>query len=225
MSDNQPLVINGWSIFLHPLLLDECEKLLTQVEILRQRNPQNYQKKNVTKRLTAIRKLVFEVIPQNPTRNEYRQGVALSEDYKHWFRAKFFKQYRLFFRYHQASKIIIFAWVSICWSLVGASLWGAVLVGAGRLLPLLRGSWDCRRLIWDWSDRTWDSSRLIRGLTKDDAPTGLSHRLSSTTMARQNHARGLKKDFIVLMAWAQIHSSFGVLSWFRKEQNPKVPSE
>ena len=112
MSDNQPLVINGWSIFLHPLLLDECEKLLTQVENLRQRNPQNYQKKNVTKRLTAIRKLVFEVIPQNPTRNEYRQGVALSEDYKHWFRAKFFKQYRLFFRYHQASKIIIFAWVN-----------------------------------------------------------------------------------------------------------------
>ena len=112
MSDNQPLVINGWSIFLHPLLLDECEKLLTQVEILRQRNPQNYQKKNVTKRLTAIRKLVFEVIPQNPTRNEYRQGVALSEDYKHWFRAKFFQQYRLFFRYHQASKIIIFAWVN-----------------------------------------------------------------------------------------------------------------
>ena len=93
-------------------MLDECEKLLTQVENLRQRNPQNYQKKNVTKRLTAIRKLVFEVIPQNPTRNEYRQGVALSEDYKHWFRAKFFKQYRLFFRYHQASKIIIFAWVN-----------------------------------------------------------------------------------------------------------------
>ncbi len=112
MSDNQPLVINGWSIFLHPLLLDECEKLLTQVENLRQRNPQNYQKKNVTKRLTAIRKLVFEVIPQNPTRNEYRQGVALSEDYKHWFTAKFFQQYRLFFRYHQASKIIIFAWVN-----------------------------------------------------------------------------------------------------------------
>ena len=112
MSDNQPLVINGWSIFLHPLLLDECEKLLTQVEILRQRNPQNYQKKNATKRLTAIRKLVFEVIPQNPTRNEYRQGVALSEDYKHWFTAKFFQQYRLFFRYHQASKIIIFAWVN-----------------------------------------------------------------------------------------------------------------
>lgn len=112
MSDNQPLIINGWSIFLHPVFLDECEELLTQVEILRQRNPQNYQKKNATKRLTAIKKLVFEVIPQDPNRIEYRQGVTLGEEYKHWFRAKFFQQYRLFFRYHQASKIIIFAWVN-----------------------------------------------------------------------------------------------------------------
>ncbi|MBV6626628.1 MAG: type II toxin-antitoxin system YhaV family toxin [Rivularia sp. (in: Bacteria)] len=112
MSDNQPLIINGWSIFLHPLFLAQCEELLTQVEILRQKNPQNYQKKNATKRLAAIAKLIFEVIPQDPTRSEYRQGITLGEDYKHWFRAKFFQQYRLFFRYHQASKIIIFAWVN-----------------------------------------------------------------------------------------------------------------
>lgn len=112
MSDNQPLIINGWSIFLHPLFLDQCEELLTQVEILRQRNPQNYQKKNAAKRLTAIKKLVFEVIPQDPTRSEYRQGITLGEEYKHWFRAKFFQQYRLFFRYHQESKIIVFAWVN-----------------------------------------------------------------------------------------------------------------
>ena len=112
MSDNQSLIINGWSIFAHPLFLDQCEELLTQVEILRQRNPQNYQKKNLTKRLTAIKKLVFEVIPQDPTRNEYRQGNTLGEDYKHWFRVKFFQQYRLFFRYHQTSKIIVFAWVN-----------------------------------------------------------------------------------------------------------------
>ena len=112
MSEIEPLIINGWSIFAHPLFLEQCEELLTQVEILRQRNPQNYQKKNLTKRLTAIKKLVFEVIPQDPTRTEYPQGNTLGEEYKHWFRAKFFQQYRLFFRYHQAGKIIIFAWVN-----------------------------------------------------------------------------------------------------------------
>jgi toxin YhaV len=112
LSTSQPLVINGWTIFAHSLFLDQLEELLTKVEILRQKDPQNYQKKNAAKRLAAIAKLAFEVIPQDPTRNDYRQGTTLGDDYKHWFRAKFFQQYRLFFRYHQESKIIVFAWVN-----------------------------------------------------------------------------------------------------------------
>lgn len=112
MSVSKPLVINGWSIFAHPLFLKQLEELLTQVENLRQKDPQNYKKKNATKRLAAIAKLAFDVIPQDPTRSDYRQGTTLGNDYKHWFRAKFFQQYRLFFRYHQESKIIVFAWVN-----------------------------------------------------------------------------------------------------------------
>ncbi|MFF7062135.1 type II toxin-antitoxin system YhaV family toxin [Pseudomonas sp. NPDC008258] len=46
------------------------------------------------------------------TKVEYRQGATLSVDHKHWFRAKFFQQYRLFFRYHTASRIIVLAWVN-----------------------------------------------------------------------------------------------------------------
>ena len=112
MSVNQPLVINEWNIFAHPLFLNQFEELLTQVEHLRQKYPQEYKKKNATKRLSAIAKLAFDVIPQDPTRSDYRQGNTLGDDYKHWFRAKFFQQYRLFFRYHQESKIIVFAWVN-----------------------------------------------------------------------------------------------------------------
>lgn len=109
---NQPLVINGWNLFAHPLFLNQFEELLTQVEQLRQKYPQDYKKKNATKRLAAIAKLAFDTIPQDPTRSEYRQGTTLGDDYKHWFRAKFFQQYRLFFRYHQESKIIVYAWVN-----------------------------------------------------------------------------------------------------------------
>ncbi|NEX15683.1 MAG: hypothetical protein C1943_03335 [Halochromatium sp.] len=69
-----------------------------QVEALKQKDPSGYLKKNATKRLAAITKLAFEVIPQDPTRPEYRQGGTLGEAHKHWFRAKFFQQYRLFFR-------------------------------------------------------------------------------------------------------------------------------
>jgi toxin YhaV len=112
LSVDRPLVINGWSLFAHPFFLEQFEKLLTQVERLRQKNPKDYKKKNATKRLAAIAKLAFDIIPQDPTRSEYRQGTALGDDYKHWFRAKFFQQYRLFFRYHQESKIILLAWVN-----------------------------------------------------------------------------------------------------------------
>jgi len=112
LPDHQPIVINGWKIFAHPLFLNQVEELVKQVEHLQQKYPQDYQKKNATKRLAAIAKLAFEVIPQDPTRSEYRQGATLGNNYKHWFWAKFFQQYRLFFRYHFEAKIIVLVWVN-----------------------------------------------------------------------------------------------------------------
>jgi toxin YhaV len=92
--------------------LAQFEALTRQVEAIRQKNPTGYLKKNTSKRLAAITRLAFEIIPQDPTRPEYRQGSTLGENHKHWFRAKFFQQYRLFFRYHAAARIIVFAWVN-----------------------------------------------------------------------------------------------------------------
>ena len=106
------LVMNGWTIFAHPLFLAQIEALTRQVEALRQKVPAAYTKKNASKRLAAITKLAFEVIPQDPTRPEYRQDSTLGDDHKHWFRAKFFQQYRLFFRYHAPCKVIVLAWVN-----------------------------------------------------------------------------------------------------------------
>jgi toxin YhaV len=107
-----PLVVAGWTLFAHPLFLDQVEGLAAQVERLKARDPAGYRDKNATKRLAAIVKLALEVIPQDPARAEYRQGDALGKARRHWFRAKFFQQYRLFFRYHQASRIIVYAWVN-----------------------------------------------------------------------------------------------------------------
>lgn len=112
MGKHMPLVIHGWTVFAHPLFLAQIESLAQQVETLKHKDPVGYMKKNATKRLAAITKLAFDVIPQNPTLPDYRQGGTLGDDHKHWFRAKFFQQYRLFFRYHAPSKIIVFAWVN-----------------------------------------------------------------------------------------------------------------
>ncbi len=95
-----PWVIHGWTVFSHPLFLAQVEAITRQVETLKQKDPVGYVTKNASKRLAAITKLAFDVIPQDPTRPEYRQGNTLGDGHKHWFRAKFFQQYRLFFRFH-----------------------------------------------------------------------------------------------------------------------------
>lgn len=114
MSEDKPLplVVNGWTIFSHPLFLNQLEALTRQGEALKRKDPTGFTKKNATKRLAAIAKLAFEVIPQDPSRPEYRQGNTLGDEHKHWFRAKFFQQYRLFFRYHAPSRVIVYAWVN-----------------------------------------------------------------------------------------------------------------
>lgn len=112
LNQPKPLVVNGWTIFAHPLFLDQVDGLIQQVAALKLKDPRGHKKKNATKRLAAVAKLAFDVIPQDPSRPEHRQGSTLGEDHKHWFRAKFFQQYRLFFRYHAASKIIVLAWVN-----------------------------------------------------------------------------------------------------------------
>ncbi|MEO7934978.1 MAG: type II toxin-antitoxin system YhaV family toxin [Dokdonella sp.] len=107
-----PLVIHNWTIFANPLFLAQIEALAQQVEMLKQKDAVGYVKKNASKRLAAITRLAFDVIPQDPMRTEYRQCGTLGNDHKHWLRAKFFQQYRLFFRYHAQTRVIVFAWVN-----------------------------------------------------------------------------------------------------------------
>lgn len=107
------MIINEWQIFAHPLFLDQVERLIEGVERRRADEPDSYTGSASFKLLVALRKLVFEIIPADPTRPEYRQGATLGSARKHWFRAKFGGQrFRLFFRFDTRAKIIIFAWVN-----------------------------------------------------------------------------------------------------------------
>jgi toxin YhaV len=108
----KPLVVNGWTLFAHPLFLGQLAELVDKVTALKAAIPDVYLSKNATKRLSAINKLVFEEIPSDPTDPKYRQGNTLGNEHRHWFRAKFFQQYRLFFRFHAQSRVIVYAWVN-----------------------------------------------------------------------------------------------------------------
>lgn len=112
MTSASALVVNGWTIYAHPLFLVQLEDLLQAVEKARAKDPQGYKRKNAARWLAAVAKLAFEIIPQNPERPEFRQGDTSGEDRKHWMRAKFFQQYRLFFRFRKAERIIVLAWVN-----------------------------------------------------------------------------------------------------------------
>jgi toxin YhaV len=108
----QPLIVNGWRIYLHAQFLDQYEGLFDQVELLRQADQKQYKKKKEAKLLAAITSLIFHVIPEDPSRPEYRQGDTLSSQCTNWFRAKLFQQYRLFFRYETKYKVIIYACIN-----------------------------------------------------------------------------------------------------------------
>ena len=96
-NEASPHRVNGWTLFAHPLFLEQLTQLIIDVQALKLKNPAQYHQKNAAKRLAAIAKLAFDIIPQDPAKPEYRQGKTLGEGRKHWLRATFFQQYRLFF--------------------------------------------------------------------------------------------------------------------------------
>ena len=109
--------VNGWTLKIHPAFGEKYKKLIIQVEELKEKNPEEYQQHPATKFLNNINEFIYKRIPEDPIAPEFRQGKTLGTDKKHWFRAKFFKRFRLFFRYSSTEKVIIYAWINDEYSL------------------------------------------------------------------------------------------------------------
>lgn len=104
--------VGDWRVYAHPLFLDQLEALTSAVERSRRKDPKNYAAGRDAKMLAAILKLAFEDIPADPGHKRFEQGEALGTARRHWRRAKFYQQYRLFFRFSTAARIIVLAWVN-----------------------------------------------------------------------------------------------------------------
>lgn len=103
------MIVNGWTIYFHPLFLDQLERLKAGVERDVTKRPHGLTKGPNTKLLSAIRTITLDRIPQDPTNARYRLGTALGDGPKHWFRDKFGNgRFRLFFRYDSKVKIIVY---------------------------------------------------------------------------------------------------------------------
>lgn len=106
------LEINGWKIFFHPCFTAQLMQLAAEVAALKAAQPDEYLKKKPTKLLAAITRVVKEVIAADPFSTQFRHGGSLGGEHKHWFRAKFLQQFRLFYRCSERHKTIILGWVN-----------------------------------------------------------------------------------------------------------------
>ena len=103
---------HGWSLLFHDCLIDQLHTLHNAVQRARQSNPTGFASNTNVKLFHALSRFMLEVIPQDPSRDEYRQGTTLGPRHRHWRRARLGRRFRLFFRYDARAKVIVYAWVN-----------------------------------------------------------------------------------------------------------------
>lgn len=104
--------VNNWRIFVHEGFDKQLAKLaggIAWMQVADQTTTKNDLRKKVLK---AIKRTMFEVVPASPGRAEHRLGHTIGRENTVWFRVKLLQQFRLFYRYDSASKIIIYVWVN-----------------------------------------------------------------------------------------------------------------
>jgi toxin YhaV len=106
------IVRHGWTLLFHECLVGQLQKLQAAAERAKVQDPAGFEANANVKLFDALATLIFEVVPSDPNREEYRQGNTMGPAFRHWRRAKIGRRFRLFFRFDSKAKIIIFAWVN-----------------------------------------------------------------------------------------------------------------
>lgn len=113
---------HGWTLLFTEFLLDQMDRVTAAAETEAARHAQKVGRggqhtgtaptSNI-KVAAALFDLMFEEIPREPTRRDFRQGATLGKGRAYWFRAKFGGgRFRLFFRYRSDVRIIVYAGVN-----------------------------------------------------------------------------------------------------------------
>lgn len=103
---------HGWTLLFHDCLVGQLQKLKAAAERAEAADPSGFAANANVKLFRALSRLIFETVPCDPAREEYRQGNTMGAAYRHWRRAKIGRRFRLFFRYDSKAKIIVFAWIN-----------------------------------------------------------------------------------------------------------------
>lgn len=103
---------HGWTLLFHECLVGQLRRLQAAVTRVQQKDSSGFGSNANTRLLAALSKLIFETVPSDPNRDEYRQGNTMGSAFRHWRRVKIGRRFRLFFRFDSKAKIIVFAWVN-----------------------------------------------------------------------------------------------------------------
>ncbi len=103
---------HGWTLLFHACLIEQLQKLDAAVVRAKAQDPNGFESNANVKLFNALAELIFETVPSDPNRDEYRQGNTMGPAFRHWRRAKIGRRFRLFFRFDSKTKIVIFAWVN-----------------------------------------------------------------------------------------------------------------
>lgn len=103
---------HGWNLLFHDCLIEQIQKLDAAASRAKTQDPTGFESNANVKLFAALAELIFETIPSDPNREEYRQGNTMGPTFRHWRRAKIGRRFRLFFRFDSKTRIIIFAWVN-----------------------------------------------------------------------------------------------------------------
>jgi toxin YhaV len=103
---------HGWTLLFHECVSEQLQKLHAAAERAKQQDPLGADTNANVRLFAALSKLIFDAVPSDPNREEYRQGNTMGPAFRHWRRAKVGRRFRLFFRFDSKSRIIVFAWVN-----------------------------------------------------------------------------------------------------------------
>ena len=103
---------HGWTLLFHHQLIAQMMKLRAAVLRAQENDPEGFGANANVNFFRALVQLIQDVVPNDPSRDEYRLGITMGPAYRHWRRAKLGRRYRLFFRYDSKAKVIVYAWIN-----------------------------------------------------------------------------------------------------------------
>lgn len=102
----------GWKLVFHDTIRDQLVRLYAAFSMTDHLKKEDRELDPNVQLLGALSQLMFKTIPEDPTLSEYSRGVPTSGEWQFWRRVKFGERFTLYFRFHTAPNLIIYALIT-----------------------------------------------------------------------------------------------------------------